>query len=290
MALARNPADYGALLNLALQLERDGSKQAAIDAAAEALRLAPTDQAALAQATNLFLRLGEEAPALAILRRFVELYPGEGGKAWPVFAAALDTGRHGEFFAQAARDNPSWWTGFFGFACGKAALGGVQSVFALRISAGTTTPDERRCIVARLQREGKWTAAYQTWLNSLPADQRQRVGFVFNGGFESPLSFLGFDWLSANQDAVTISTEPTEGATGKRALHMTFVNKRYSGHADLPVSAALSGTVPIRRTRPGRRSQYLAGRAVGTLLPQRRQRRSPATCPQRRAAGLVGLD
>ncbi len=227
--LARNPADYGALLNLALQLERDGKKDAARDAAAGALRLAPASQGVLLQTAFLYLRAGDEAPGLVVLRRFVELYPNEGDKVWPVFTAALDSGRHRDFFTRAARDNPVWWLRFMGHACSHATVGGIQQAFTTRVDAGLTTVEERRCVVARLQREGQWTTAYQYWLNSLPAEQKQRVGFVFNGGFEAPLSNLGFDWIVPTQEDIVVNADLTEGASGKRALHVTFVNKRYSG-------------------------------------------------------------
>lgn len=227
--LARNPADYIALLNLALQFERDGKQEAARAAASQVLRLAPTDQVALTQTGNLFLRSGDEVSALVIVRRLLELYPAVRQTIWPVFAAALDSARHGEFFTRAAQDNVIWWREFFGYACEKATLASLQGVFNTRVSAGVATTDERRCIVSRLQREGKWTTAHQFWLNSLPADQRQRVGFVFNGGFETPLSNLGFDWLVSGQDGVVVNTEVAEGASGRRALHVTFVNKRYTG-------------------------------------------------------------
>jgi hypothetical protein len=228
--VARNPADYGALLNLALQFEQEGRKDAARTAAAEALRLAPADQGVLYQTAFLYLRTGDEASGLATLRRFADLYPAQSGsKALPVFTAALDSGRHEDFFARAARDNPPWWSGFMGHACNQATVGGLQQAFTARVRAGLATVEERRCVVARLQREGQWTVAYQFWLNSLPAEQRQRVGYLFNGGFETPLSNLGFDWLVPQQDGVTVAADLTEGVAGKRALHVTFINKRYSG-------------------------------------------------------------
>ena len=78
--LARNPADYAALLALALQLEREGNKKGARDAAAEALRLAPSDQGVLIQTAFLYLRTGDETSGLSVLRRFVELPPTDSSK------------------------------------------------------------------------------------------------------------------------------------------------------------------------------------------------------------------
>jgi tetratricopeptide (TPR) repeat protein len=228
--VARNPADYVALVVLALQLERQGKAAEARDAMREAMRLAPADRKTLLEAAAFHLRAGEEAQALAILRRAADLYPDVRGSAWPVFAAALDGGRRDDFFAGIARDNPEWWPAFFGHACQKAAnVDAVQRVFAVRAAAGTATADERRCVIARLQREKRWANAYQAWLNSLPLDQRQRVGYVFNGGFEAPISNVGFDWLTPSQDAVTIDALPVEGANGRRALRIEFFSKRWTG-------------------------------------------------------------
>ena len=228
--LARNPTDYVALVVLGLQLERQGKIDEARSAMREAMRLAPASRQLLLEAAAFHLRVGEEAPALAILRRAVDLYPEVGNSAWPVFVAVLDAGRGGEFFALAAKDNPDWWPAFFGHACAKAVdVNAVERVFAARAATGMVTPGERSCVVGRLQRENRWANAYQVWLNSLPAEQRQRVPYVFNGGFELPLTNLGFDWLTPTLDGVAADAQPIDGATGRRALRVEFVNKRWAG-------------------------------------------------------------
>ncbi len=251
--LARNPADYGALLTLALQAEADGKSDAAREAANQVLRLAPTDSVVLKQTASMFLRAGDDASALRILRRLLEFYPPEADFVFPVFTAALDSGRHADFFAAAAREDKSWWLGYFMVACNKAALGGLQSVFMTRVRAGITKVSEQRCLLDRLQQEGKWTTAYDYWLSVLPADRRQRIGLVFNGGFEFPISNLGFDWLTPRQDDVSVSTEFTDGVTDRRALHVKFINKRYAGP---PVQQYLQIT-------PGRYQMEGRGRADG---------------------------
>ena len=70
---------------------------------------------------------------------------------------------------------------------------------------------------------------YQVWLNGLPREQRQRVGYVFNGDFEAPISNVGFDWIVAAQSGVTVEAQPIDGAGGRRALHVEFVRKRWAG-------------------------------------------------------------
>ena len=228
--LARNPADATALLKLAIDLEAQGKKVEAGAAMQQALRLAPGDLPTLMQTAAYFLRAGDEAQGLVTLRRAIDASRGDvNSSVWEVFLAALDADRHRAFFDGIARDNPAWWPGFFRLACERAAnVGAVQAVYAMRVQAAVATVDEQRCIIGRLQRDGQWATAYQLWLNGLPVDQRQRVGAVFNGDFELPLSNVGFDWLVPTQDGIEVTRQPIDGATGQRALNVTFVNKRYS--------------------------------------------------------------
>jgi len=229
--LARNPADATAILLLAIELERQGKRDEADAAMRTAVRLAPADPPTLLLVAGYFLRTGEEAQALTTLRRAVDASQAEvSGRTWPVFSAALATGRHRAFFDAVARENPSWWPGFFRYACANSpSAGAMQEVFAARVAADVATPDERRCLMERLQRDGQWTGAYFVWLNGLPVEQRQRVGYVFNGGFELPLSNAGFDWRIPAQDGVVVSAGPDDGTGSALALSVTFANQRYAG-------------------------------------------------------------
>ena len=215
--LARNPADATALLLLAIEFERQGRREEADVAMRTAVRLAPADPQSLLLVAGYFLRSGEEAQALTTLRRAVDSSQAVvGDRAWPVFSAALATGRHRAYFGALARENPSWWPDFFRYACTHSPnAGAMQEVYAARFAADVATPDERRCLIERLQQDGQWTGAYFVWLNGLPLEQRQRVGYVFNGGFELPLSNAGFDWRIPVQDGVVVSAEPGDGAPAR---------------------------------------------------------------------------
>jgi len=229
--LARNPADATAILLLAVELERQGRRDEAGAAMRTAVRLAPADPQSLLLVAGYFLRTGDEAQALTTLRRAVDSSQAEvSGRVWPVFSTALATGRHRAFFDGVARENPSWWPGFFRYACTHApSSGAMQEVYAARVAADVATPDERGCLIERLQRDGRWTGAYLVWLNGLPVEQRQRVGYVFNGGFELPLSNVGFDWRIPVQQGAVVTTGPGDGITGKQALTVSFGNQRYAG-------------------------------------------------------------
>jgi hypothetical protein len=227
--LAVNPTDYPALVILALQLERQGKNAEAAGAMREAMRLAPADARTLLEAAGFHLRTGDEAAALTILRRTVELNPGAAGTVWPLFASVLDSGRRDDFFAAAARDNAWWFPAFFLHACRTGAnTDAVLRAFGMRAASEAITPDERKCMIERLERENRWAQAYQSWINSMPRQQRGRIGYVFNGDFEAPLSNVGFDWIAAPQDGVNVEAQSIQGANGRRALRVEFVRKRWA--------------------------------------------------------------
>ncbi|MCC6869674.1 MAG: tetratricopeptide repeat protein [Burkholderiales bacterium] len=227
--VGRNPTDVVALLALGRAREAEGDLDGARAAIERALRLAPTDRVLLIEAAAFDARTGDAARSLALLREVVDLHPDAYALVWPVFSAALDEGRHDDFFVAAARGDPRWWPSFFAHACGAAtSVEALERVFAVRAAAGAASVDERRCLIGRLQREGRWTSAYQAWLNSLPPAARQHVGYVYNGDFERPLSNLGFDWIVERQDGIVVEREPAAGASG-RALRVELLDKRWSG-------------------------------------------------------------
>jgi len=256
--LARNPADANALLALALALERQGRRDDASAAIRATLGLAPADPQVLIRIAGYFLRSGDEAQALATFKRAADAAPGDPNDVVArALLAGLDTGRHREFFDGIARANPVWWPGFFRLACAQAAdAGTVAAVLAVRAQASVASSEEWRCVIERLQREGQWARAHQLWLNSLPLDQRQRIGYVFNGGFEWPISGIGFDWIVPAQDGVVVSTERSDGTTGQRALSVAFADKRFG---EPPIHQHLL-LVPGRHRLEGRSRTELESR------------------------------
>ncbi len=229
--MARNPADFPALVVLALQLERQGKRADARDAMREALRLAPADRQTLLEAAAAFnLRAGEERRRWRSCVARGSVSGGARQGVRPCFVAALGSGRRDDFFAGVARDNPEWWPEFSATpAIRHSTPTRCERVFAVRAAAGTATDDERRYIIGRLQRDNRWAQAYQAWLNGLPLERRQRVAYVFNGDFEAPISNLGFDWTTPDQEAIDVDAQPTDGANGRNALRIEFFSKRWSG-------------------------------------------------------------
>jgi len=119
---------------------------------------------------------------------------------------------------------PDWWDGFFAHAATQASR--VETVIFLYQSRNREhalpTASEQRLYLDRLWKEGRWRAAYLAWLGGLDARAQQATGNLYNGGFDLPITGLGFDWRIRPGPGVTVETAPTYGTRGGRALHVAF--------------------------------------------------------------------
>ena len=227
--LAGDPADHVALAMLARTREADGDLAGARAAMDAALQLAPADRQTLLEAGAFYLRTGDVSRAMAALRHVVDLHAEARAKVWPVLVAALDSGRLDAMFADIARENPEWWPAFIGQACtGARNAGALHRLLDARTRAGNAGATERRCVIDRLQQDGLWPQAYQAWLNGLPAADRGRVGYLYNGDFERPLTDTGFDWRLVRQEGLLVDVQDAAGAGGRHALRVEFANKRWN--------------------------------------------------------------
>ncbi len=99
----------------------------------------------------------------------------------------------------------------------------LRSLYSLsRRSANPLPPEAQGAYLARLQKDGAWTEAWFTWLNSLSKQGIAQSGHVYNGGFEARPTNIGFDWIYRQNPAVVMETTSTYGTTGERALHVVF--------------------------------------------------------------------
>lgn len=141
-----------------------------------------------------------------------------------IYADALlrSTNRHDvalPFLAQMAEDkngkveveklllaNPSWRSSFF------SALGGyvtdartpLKLFFSLKDTQASPTPQELNAYQSWLIQHDLYDLAYYVWLQFMPSEKLEGVGFLCNGDFEAQPSGSPFDWQWAEGKNVTV--------------------------------------------------------------------------------------
>jgi hypothetical protein len=137
-------------------------------------------------------------------------------------------------FAALVSESPLWWTGFFKYSAKHGTdLATLAALYRLGQQRRFNDPDgeewrnqEQRAYLNRLQQEGRWLAAYLTWIDGLNAQQLGVLGNIYNGNFELALIDADFGWRVPRLHGVEVATVPTPGAQGKYALRIVFQGRR----------------------------------------------------------------
>lgn len=255
--LGRNPGEVAALLMLARGLEAEGDEAGASRAYRVALGLAPLEIGTLSLAADHFLRRGDPQ-GIELLGRLAAHYPESREAVFPVLVQAMASGRYREALDALFRDDAPWVGAFVADSCARGVdLAVLMPALLRRSAARQGAADEAACAIDRLKAAGRWQEAYQLWLNTLPRERLREVGFVFNGGFEFATTGRGFDWILQSRPereaGHAAQAFQVPGATGKRALRISYNGRRQGG-------------VPVRQflaLAPGRYELTGLGRPEG---------------------------
>jgi tetratricopeptide (TPR) repeat protein len=227
-AARANVADGRAYALLGRLWESRGDGARADKAFEAAARLAPGRTDVQAEVAAYWMRHGNLTRALehwdVVLATRYDLRP----RLYPELLSLAEDSRSPPALTSLLRRPVAWWPDFFAYAAANAAsLDTLRMLFQLQGQGANAAHEPAlRAYLARLQREGLWTEAYFVWLNNLPREQLATVDNLFNGGFEQPLSQLGFGWMSDPAGHILVETASTYGSTGKRALHLLFRGPR----------------------------------------------------------------
>jgi len=227
-AVQANLADGRNYAALARHEEAQNDLPAAKLAMNLATRMSPQRTDVQSEAATFWMRQGNIAEALQHWNVVLTFDRGARAKLFPGLLLLAENPAALPAFAPLLQQHTVWWPEFLAYAATNAQqLATVRALFSLQ-TVESTVPSTTalRTYLARLQRQGEWTEALFTWLNSLDKEQINNVGNLFNGGFEYPISNVGFDWISAPAGQVLVETASTYGSTGNRALHVLFRGPR----------------------------------------------------------------
>ncbi len=245
--LRDDPGEVAALLVLAQDLERTGEAARAARTYESALAVAPMDRDTLRAAAAFALRQGRMKEALERLD-MLATYFGDHDTVFPVLAQLLQAGDP-NWTAITAR-GPSWLGAFITSSCRQGVNPALLvALLQKRVAARRAEPAEVECVTEKLRAVGRWDAAYQVWLNTLPRERLADVGFVFNGGFEFTSSGVGFDWRTApgteRETGHSVEFALSRGGVGKRALRVTYNGKRQVAAAVAQYLALVPGSYEL---------------------------------------------
>ncbi len=231
-AISLRPADYSLWGELGLLRDQSGDTAGALAAFDEAVKRAPFYALPRWQRGNLLLRLGQYDLAFSDLNQAAqsnpELLPGFVDLAWNL------SGGDPKVVQQMVRINS------------KAAHMAMARVFSAHTkpeaaifefqAAGSSDDDTRRDFINQLLVKKSFAEAYQLWSGTYgvttTGNQPQQI---FDGGFESPLSFdeVVFNWcIPRRLQATTVSLDSSQPHTGTRNLRIEFAGDANPG-ADL---------------------------------------------------------
>ncbi len=221
-AVALRPRDYYLWLELGLARDEVGDTQGALSSFNEAVRLASHYAQPRWQRGNFFLRNGRYDEALADLRQAAEsnpaLLPNLIDLAWGL---SKGDARLAEQLIQPRTDKQR--ATFAKFLVGK----GYSKEALAQFRASALPPDEnKREIVKQLISRNAFKEAYEIWRSDKGGSADGLPPFVYDGGFEGPLSFdeSGFGWrVFHSLTGVKLSVDSSQPHSGSRSLLIEFL-------------------------------------------------------------------
>jgi hypothetical protein len=227
-AIQEDLADGRNWMALALLYEKRGDANRARLAVARAIELSPMQSGVQLDAGAFWLRHNRADLAIKNWDHALRMRSELQSTIFPVFLRIAENPRLRPFFAPVVAEEPRWWKGFYQYASANGlSLDAVRDLYHMREKAGgKSISDERKSLLARLQKEGRWLEAYFIWLNSLSREQVGSVGNLYNGNFEQGISNEGFDWIAPKVHGAVVEVAPTYGTTGSKALHVEMDGQR----------------------------------------------------------------
>lgn len=227
-AVRANPLDGRPHRILGQLAAADGKRDAAAEHFLHAARLSPRDVATQGWLVDYHLARNEYPEGMQSLDRLMRGQPGLARRLTPALVALAEQPKAHPALAAKLAEQPPWRAGVMAVLIRQTPNTDLLSLLVDRVRQ---TPDglskqELTAWVDRLGKEGRWGAAYLTWVNQLPKERLERLGNVYNGSFEWEPGQGGFDWRFGKVAGARIERLPEPGASGERALRVAFEDRR----------------------------------------------------------------
>ncbi|GAA0708208.1 hypothetical protein GCM10009105_07580 [Dokdonella soli] len=186
----------------------------------------PRDLHSRAWIIEALLRDGYYDEALAQINVLLRISPGQGSKLFPVLVKLADAPEFSQALTRILGSQPTWGDGVLSALLARGSVGAVDAVFGALQREGILSVEESGRWLDRLIKAGLWGEAYSRWAGGLALAPGEVLPVVYNGGFETEPTNIGFDWRISNSAGVTIGRVPAIGATGAFAAKVAFSGRR----------------------------------------------------------------
>lgn len=250
-AIALNPLDTNAWLDLAADYESEGKNAEAREAYLQAKKSYPASADVSWRYGNFLLRLGDQSKSYEQLRRAIEGNPQLAAIAFSrAYRANPDIN---QILNQLLPVNQSAYVGMMNEAASENQLAVAQIIWARLLTLRPHLEVRNfEPLVSRLLASGEYYVGRRVWdqgvatLN-LPPLLQLDGSVVWDPSFESNINDLGFAWqFKPIVQGVSIGYDKTEKHSGSQSLRLSFDGKH---NPDLEAACALAVVQPSTKYR-----------------------------------------
>ena len=223
-AVSLSPYDYRLWMSLGTAHEQSGDPIKAELALKQAVALAPSYAYPHWFLGNLYLRNGRYNEAFAELRRASEadpeLLPQLFNLSWEIYNADP------EGLKNSVGENPAVRARFALYLLTQKRFeDGMRLWSVLNSEDKKQNKETAESIVTTLNTERRFHDALQVWNDIAIEMFRPKIGDIFDGGFEEPISYDSdtvFGWQVKNAPQMQIAIDPNKSHSGSRSLRLLF--------------------------------------------------------------------
>lgn len=274
-AIEANPADARPLMLLAEMRRRSGQENIGDQMVETADRLMPVDAAVQRLIAAYWYERGQLDRVVQHLSITLSADASYSKALFPIFLEIAENPGTRQLFKPLTDKPPVWWEGFAFYVTRNAKnIDTLRTLARMRSQSDSVVISvrARNAYIDRLKKEGFLSEAYLLWVRGLDSDQRQLLGYLYNGDFEQEFSQSGFGWYAGvpKNKGIVISTAKTYGIEGKQALYVSFSGKRFKfNHLKQslflsPGKYRFSGRVRVDQLRARKGLQWVASCTEGS--------------------------
>jgi tetratricopeptide (TPR) repeat protein len=191
-----------------------------------ALRRAPQNLRVRAWIIDAQLREGRYAEALAQIDILLTVSPEQYDKLLPILARLADAPEFASALAHTLSGKPPWRVRMLQILPADGSRAAIDQVYGLLQHDGGLSTEEAGRWYDQLMQDGLWGEAYSRWAGELGLAPGTSLPLVYNGGFQTEPSGIGFDWRISGATGVIIDRIAATGANGAFAMQVSFSGRR----------------------------------------------------------------